>query len=60
MEGVELMNRKDTKYFFHKGKLQGILQLMQADYRVLEIQGQKLFSYRNIYFDTDDFFCRLC
>lgn len=56
MEGVELMNRKDTKYFFHREKLPGILQLMQSDYRVLEIQGQKLFSYRNIYFDTDDFF----
>ncbi len=56
MEAVELMNRKDTKYFFHREKLPAILLLMQADYRVLEIQGQKLFSYRNIYFDTDDFF----
>ncbi len=57
MENVELMNRKDTKYFFNKDKLPGILQSMQADYKVLEINGLKVFSYNNIYFDTDDFFC---
>lgn len=56
MEGVELMNRKETKYFFNRSKLPGILQLMKPNYKVLEIGEPRLFNYRNIYFDTNDFF----
>jgi len=56
MDKVELMNRKDTKYFFHKSKLPALLEELQSDYRILEIDGCRIFSYENIYFDTDDFF----
>ncbi|MFI5170794.1 MAG: polyphosphate polymerase domain-containing protein [Chitinophagales bacterium] len=56
MEGVELMNRKDTKYFFNRTKLPSILQHLQPEYKVLDIGGNRVFNYRNIYFDTEDFF----
>ncbi len=56
MDKVELMNRKDTKYFFDKKKLPGILEELNPNYRLLEINGERLFSYKNIYFDTHDFF----
>lgn len=56
MENVELMNRKDMKYFFDRNKLPEILEQMSADYKVLDINGTRLFNYRNIYFDTKDFF----
>lgn len=56
MEGVELMNRKDKKYFFDKTKLPEILALLATDYRILDINNNKLFNYHNIYFDTPDFF----
>jgi hypothetical protein len=56
MEKVELMNRKDMKYFFDRAKLPEILEQMVPNYTVLDINGTKLFSYKNIYFDTKDFF----
>jgi hypothetical protein len=49
------MNRKDTKYFFGNNKLLSILTELQPDYRILEIDGNRVFSYKNIYFDTSDF-----
>lgn len=56
MDAVELMNRKDKKYFFDRRKLPEILtELHEKGYRVLEIGGHRLFSYKNIYFDTPDF-----
>lgn len=56
MEAVELMDRKDTKYFFDRSKLIEILQLLEPDYKVLTIKEDRLFNYRNIYFDTENFF----
>lgn len=56
MEVVELMNRKDKKYFFDKAKLPSLLQELAPNYSVLDINGSKLFNYRNIYFDTPDFY----
>ncbi|MEI2674984.1 MAG: VTC domain-containing protein [Chitinophagaceae bacterium] len=44
------------KYFFDRNKLPEILEQMSADYKVLDINGTRLFNYRNIYFDTKDFF----
>ncbi|MBC8173978.1 MAG: polyphosphate polymerase domain-containing protein [Chitinophagales bacterium] len=57
MDAVELMNRKDTKYFFEVSKLASILNFLQPGYKVLSIDNILLFQYRNIYFDTSDFFC---
>jgi len=57
MEGVELMNRKDVKYFFEAHKLPAILSALQEHYKVLHINNCRVFHYNNIYFDTPDFFC---
>lgn len=57
MEKVEFMNRKDTKYFFDIEKLPRILSALQPNYKNLEIGNCRIFHYRNIYFDTPDFFC---
>lgn len=57
MEAVELLNRKDTKYFFDREKLGRILDELAPGYRVLTIDGRTVFSYRNIYFDTPEFSC---
>lgn len=55
MDNVKLMNRIDTKYIFHKSKLAELLQLIKADYKVLEINKQRLMGYRNNYFDTPNY-----
>lgn len=57
MEAANLMNRKDTKYFFESAKLPSILKQLQSGYKILTIDNFKIFHYRNIYFDTPDFFC---
>src|SRR5690349_14641030 len=56
MDKVELMNRKDTKFFFDKKKLPAIIDELLPHYKLLEINNTRLFSYKNIYFDTSDFF----
>ena len=57
MEAVELMNRKDTKYFFDRKKLDDVLEELQPDYKVMQIDTNRFFSYKNIYFDTPEFAC---
>lgn len=57
MEAAELMNRKDTKYFFEVSKLPKILKFLLPDYKILAINDVRLFHYKNIYFDTENFFC---
>lgn len=52
MDRVRLMNRVDTKYAFHSGLLPEILSRASADYRVLTIEGVRMFRYRTLYFDT--------
>ncbi len=52
-ERVSLMNRNETKYVFHAALLPGILEQAQTDYRILTIGSRRLFSYKNLYYDTD-------
>lgn len=54
MDQVKLMNRTDTKYWFHTGKLQGILQELRDSYYILQIGGDGLLPYTTTYFDTVD------
>lgn len=56
MDSVQLLNRKDTKYYFHVQKLPAVLELLQRDYRLLDIRSTHSFSYCNLYFDTPDFY----
>ena len=50
-----LMDRQDTKFIFREDQLINILPGLESDYRVLSIKGQKICSYRTVYYDTDDF-----
>ncbi|MFZ4399553.1 MAG: polyphosphate polymerase domain-containing protein [Bacteroidales bacterium] len=49
---VHLMNRTDIKYIFHRLKLNEILQQLSSDYKVLEINDNRINDYQSLYFDT--------
>lgn len=55
MDSVALLKRVDTKYVLHVEKLFQALRSLQKDYRVLAVEGNRISSYHNIYFDTQDF-----
>ena len=55
MDSVKLMNRIDTKYVISQNQLAGLLQKAVAEYRVVEVEGQRISPYSSIYFDTDDY-----
>jgi hypothetical protein len=55
IEKVRLMNRVDTKYVLSIDKIHDFLTRLNGGYRVLEINGKKLFSYSTTYLDTDDY-----
>lgn len=55
MEGVRLMNRKDTKYLFPVKNLTAILNELNSNYFAMEIKGLKVHRYESLYFDTDSF-----
>lgn len=55
MDSVELMNRTDTKFIFSSCYLPEILKEIQQLYYALEIDDQRIFSYRTTYYDTPDY-----
>ena len=55
MDGVELMNRTDTKFVVSLEQLLSILQEVKHTYRILEIDGVRFSRYETLYYDTDDF-----
>ncbi len=54
MSGIRLMNRTDTKFVTTKPMLRQLLLLAQDDYRVQDIQGERISPYYTVYFDTPD------
>ncbi|TRX71100.1 polyphosphate polymerase domain-containing protein [Carboxylicivirga sp. M1479] len=54
IEGVKLMNRVDTKYWFHNSKLHEILEDASQYYYILEIENKQVLSYSTTYFDTNE------
>lgn len=55
MSEVSLMNRTDTKFVTNAVLLTKILdEASKAGYRVSEIDGQRLLSYKSLYYDTAD------
>lgn len=52
MDQVKLMNRTDTKYWFHVSRLQEILQIIKDDYFILKIDEQTKLPYTTTYYDT--------
>ena len=49
-----LMTRLDRKYLLPVTKLEPLLDSLNPATRVLEIEGQRRFRYRSVYFDTPD------
>jgi hypothetical protein len=54
MDGVKLMDRSDTKFLLSEEQLFGIFSDFKTDYRILEIEGQRISRYESLYFDTAD------
>jgi len=54
MDQVKLMNRTDTKYWFHIDRLNNLLQEIKTDYFILEINGESELPYNTTYFDTEN------
>ncbi len=51
---VRYMNRVDTKYLFPVSKLPLLLQSVRSVYSALEIENEREFCYKTVYFDTPD------
>lgn len=55
INSLSLMNRTDTKYFFHESELPAILMKVCNNYQVLEINACRQMPYSSLYYDTKDF-----
>ncbi|HLV43211.1 MAG TPA: polyphosphate polymerase domain-containing protein [Brumimicrobium sp.] len=51
---AELMNRVDTKFLIPHADLSQVLHSLNKDYYVLEVNGQRMAKYENLYFDMPD------
>lgn len=54
IDRVQLLHRRDTKYWFHKQKLASVVRAISNDYFLLEIENKVLMRYDNRYYDTSD------
>lgn len=52
MDEVKLMNRTDTKFLLTKNELATVLETIVDDYRILEVNSNRISSYRSLYYDT--------
>ena len=55
MDGVQLLNRIDTKYVMPSHKLAPFLELVKNEYRILETTPLRYTNYDSLYYDTHDF-----
>lgn len=55
LKNANLMDRVDTKYVCSKQHLTPLLSYLNAYYSILEIKGDRLFNYQNIYYDTKSY-----
>lgn len=54
VERAELLTRLDRKYMLPLTDLPYVVGGLDEDVRVLEVNGERLFAYRSVYFDTPD------
>jgi hypothetical protein len=54
LDEVSLLNRIDSKYLLNKNSLDLILPFISKNYKVLEIGNNRIFTYENNYFDTQN------
>jgi hypothetical protein len=55
MDNVRLMNRTDIKYMISVSQVPDILTRMNGNYKALEINGSREFSYHTTYLDSPDY-----
>ncbi len=55
MDHVKLMRRRDTKFVIAATQLPEILEQVKNNYRVLEINGERIHTYQTMYYDTPSF-----
>lgn len=56
MDGVKLMKRVDTKFVVSYAVAMEWMQNLGAQYRVLDIDGNRIQTYTTRYFDTSDYY----
>lgn len=54
MSSIKLMNRTDTKFLTTKAVLERLLQMVQGEYYVQQIDGERVSRYRTVYWDTPE------
>jgi hypothetical protein len=54
MNAVKLLNRFDTKYVLSLKLLPLIFREIQTEYRVLDINKERVFAYNSLYYDTPE------
>lgn len=54
MDRVSLMDRVDTKFYFHERFLAPLLESIKEHYQVLEIENVRIMPYESMYYDTSD------
>lgn len=55
LDKVALLDRMDTKYVFSIDRLPDFLKKLSDHYYVLDIDGNRMFHYNSLYFDTEGF-----
>lgn len=53
-EHAELLTRTDRKYLVPRAEVGPLLRALGPDTRALEIDGERVFRYESVYFDTPD------
>ncbi len=54
LDQVRLLDRIDTKWFFHRSLVPGLLARLRNDYFILETAGTRIATYDSLYFDTPE------
>lgn len=54
LDQVRLLDRIDTKSFFHRSLVPALLARLRDDYFILETAGTRIASYDSLYFDTPE------
>ena len=55
LEQKNLLSRFDTKFIISPKNLERTFEILEEVYNILEINGRRIFRYKNLYYDTDDF-----
>ena len=57
MNSVSLMKRVDTKFILKESQLLEVLSKLYDDYKILEINQERLMKYSTLYFDSENKKC---